>query len=403
MAQKTLENIFDSYLSSNKVFNNKEALTIRFNPGTISHRNTQIEQLGTILAPSLKNDRPSNVFIYGTTGTGKTLVSKYVIEELLKMAKKSNSNIITLYVNCKMKRVADTEYRLLAYLCEQLGKRVPATGLPTDQIYKTFFSALEERKGVVILLLDEIDSLIYKVGDELLYNLTRINQEILKSKVAIIGISNDLSFTENLDARVKSSLSEEELIFPPYNAMQLQEILTERSKIAFSKGVLGEGVISKCAALAAQEHGDARRALNLLRVAGELAEREGAEKITEKHVDLAESKIDMEHVLEAVKTMPKQSKAVLLSVIRLNFKKFQKVTSGDIYDDYNKIAMNVGFKPLTQRRVSDLISELEMLSIINSRTISRGRQGRTRIIQLAITSKVLEKVNEYLKKEFYLS
>ncbi|NOQ56046.1 MAG: ORC1-type DNA replication protein [Nanohaloarchaea archaeon] len=400
MGQKTLKNLFETYMNSKTLFKDKNSLTIRYTPDTVPHREEQINMIGGILAPALKGDRPSNIFIYGMTGTGKTLVTQYVVNQLKEIASSNNVTINVLYVNCKMKRVADTEYRLIAYLAGLLGKKVPATGLPTDQVYKIFFEALEEKTGVVILVLDEIDALIEKVGDELLYTLTRINQDIDNSKVTIVGISNNLSFTENMDARVKSSLSDEEMIFPPYNALQLKDILLERADIAFNEDVIEDGVIQKCAALAAQEHGDARRALNLLRVAGELAERQNMTKITIGHVDCAESKIDLDHIVEAVKTQPKQSKILLKTILMLSEKSSEYIFTGDVFDLYVTLCDKIGIKPLTQRRISDLIAELDMLSIINTKVISRGRHGRTRTIRLAISGKVYTKVSEYLNNEF---
>jgi len=113
-----------------------------------------------------------------------------------------------------------------------------------------------------------------------LYNLTRLNSELSQSQISIVGISNNLTFLDELDPRVRSSLSEEEIVFPPYNAVQLQEILRKRAKEVFREGVIrDEDVITKCAAFAAREHGDARRALDLLRVSGELAERENSPKV----------------------------------------------------------------------------------------------------------------------------
>ena len=132
---------------------------------------------------------------------------------------------------------------------------------------------LDGRATLMIVVLDEIDFLVKKHGDELLYRLTRANEELSSSKISVIGITNDLKFVDNLDPRVRSSLGEVELVFPPYNASQLEDILNDRARIAFRPGVIRSGVISLCAALAAREHGDARRALDLLRVAGEIAER----------------------------------------------------------------------------------------------------------------------------------
>jgi len=387
-------------MNSKTLFKDKNALTIKYTPDTVPHRDDQINQIGSILAPALRGDRPSNIFIYGMTGTGKTLITQYVVDQLKESAASNNINISVLYVNCKMKRVADTEYRLIAYLAGLLGKDVPPTGLPTDQVYKIFFEALEENTGVVMLILDEIDALVEKVGDEFLYTLTRINQDADNSKVTIIGISNNLSFTDNMDARVKSSLSDEELIFPPYNAIQLKDILSERASISFSENVITDGVIQKCAALAAQEHGDARRALNLLRVAGELAERQNMDKVTENHVDCAESKIDMDHIIEAVKTQPKQSKLILKVILSLTDKASDCIYTGDVFDLYVTFCDKVGLKPLTQRRISDLIAELDMLSIINTKVISRGRHGKTRTIRLALSGKVHSRVAEFLNSEF---
>lgn len=403
MSQKTIQDLFTDYMNKQPIFSNKKALTISYTPEDVPHRDDQINQLGLILAPALKNDRPSNVFIYGATGTGKTLITTYVTNQLEIAATKAESDLHIMYVNCKMKRVADTEYRLLAHLANILGKEVPATGLPTDHVYKIFFDALEEREGVIILIIDEIDALISKVGDELLYNLTRINQELQNIKISIIGISNNLSFTDYMDARVKSALSEEELVFPPYNAVQLQDILFSRAKIAFSEDKIKEGVLSKCAALAAQEHGDARRALDLLRVAGELTERNNDTQITEKHVDMAESKVDMDRIMEVVKTQPKQSKAVICSIFTLlDGTTKEKILTGEVYDTYKNICSQISLKPLTQRRISDIITELDMLSIISAKVISKGRYGRTREIGIAISKDIHSRIMDYLKKEFYL-
>lgn len=401
MPQMNLQTIFQQYVKKiTPIFKDRNALTAHFTPQTIPHREKQIETLASILAPALKGSRPNNVFIYGATGTGKTLVTKHVTQELEKISFQTSNQVKVLYLNCKMRKVADTEYRLLAELCRLLGQEVPATGLPTKEIYNVFFSTIDFKECVYIIVLDEIDALVKKMGDEFLYNFTRINQELEKSKVAIVGITNDLSLIDILDPRVKSSLSEEEILFPPYNALELQDILKQRSMIGFNEGVLSPEVIPKCAALAAQEHGDARKALDLLRVAGEIAERNNETKITEKHVDLAQQKIDYERVIEAVKTQPRQSKAVLWSVIKMIDTNGQDIQTGDVYSVYEKVCRNSGLNILTQRRVSDLIGELDMLGIINARIISKGRYGRTRQIKLSISPDIERKIREILEKEF---
>lgn len=397
MAQLNLKDVFREYSRKESVFANKDVLSNRHVPGTIPHREDKIKQIAKIIAPALRGQRVSNIFIYGTVGTGKTVSVKYATSELGKLDC-PHEKVKTIYINCKMKNVSDTEYRLLAELSRCLGREVPATGLPTDHIYRTFFEELDTKDRSVILILDEIDALVKKIGDGILYNLTRINQDLNKAKLSIIGISNDISFTEALDPRVKSSLSEEEIIFPPYNATQLKDILNQRAGEAFSRGVLAHGVISKCAALAAQEHGDARRALDLLRIAGEIVERGGGFKITTEHVDMAESKLDLDRTVEVVRAQPKQSQAVLSGIIKLSEDKHEKIQTGDVFSIYERICLENGLKVLTQRRVSDLIGELDMLGIINVRVISRGRYGRTREIRTGLSGNVLDKVKNTLRE-----
>ena len=401
MSQSNLKSMFSSYVDKDSVFKNKDALTTNWKPDNILHRDEQIDELASILAPSLKGNDPSNVFVYGSVGTGKTLVVKHVTEELKTVADDKEIDVNIIYINCKMKKVADTEYRLLAKLARQLGEEVPSTGLPTDEIYNRFFEALQNQKGVVVIALDEIDALVKKVGDEFLYNLTRINDDLEETKVSILGISNDLNFTDYMDSRVKSSLSEEEIIFSPYNAIELREILKERTDKAFVEDTLADGVISKCSALAAQEHGDARRALDLLRVAGELAERSEVERIEKDHVDTAQSKIERDRVVETVRSQPKHSKLVLYTILDMTSDE-DEIATGDVYSEYKGICEDLEISELTQRRVSGLISELDMLGVINAKVISKGRYGRTRQIGVDLSENIRERLEDMVEEKFYM-
>lgn len=396
MTQQTLKDIFIQYKEKNdSIFSDKDVLSHNFIPQTTKHREGQIKQLADILTPVLKGRGTSNCFLYGKTGTGKTLVAKHVTREL----EDSTDQVKILYVNCKMKGVSDTEYRILATLSRMLGEDVPPTGLPTDEVYNLFYQSVQNLNKAIILVLDEIDALVEKIGDEILYNLTRMNQDI-QTNVSIIGVSNSVSFLDNLDPRVKSTLSEEEIIFPPYNSNQLTDILKQRCETAFNNGSLDFGVIKKCSALAAQEHGDARKALDLLRIAGELAERSGAEKVLIKHVDLAEDKLDKDRLLEIVRSQPKQSLAVLSAILKLSEKGGEDIQTGDVFSVYENISQNAGLKTLTQRRVSDLIAELDMLGVINTRVVSKGRYGRTREIRTLLGKSIVKKIKEILKNNY---
>jgi cell division control protein 6 len=383
--------IFESFLHRQPLFKNKEALRHSYTPDELPHREEEINALATILAPALKGETPSNILIYGKSGTGKTIVSKFICRGLRETGKKYGVPISTVYLNCE---VTDTQYRVLANLAKHFGENVPFTGWPTDKVYAAFKEAVDERRQNVIIILDEIDRLVSKGGDRVLYNLTRINSELQRARVSIIGISNNLKFTSYLDTRVQSSLGEEEIIFKPYNAKQLEDILKQRAELAFEPGVLDEYVIPLCAALAAREHGDARRALDLLRVSGEVAERENAEIITEIHVRKANEKIERDNVVEAVRTLPTQSKVLLYAVILLEERGTKFITTGKIYQVYKSLCRAVSIDSLTQRRISDLISELDMLGILNSTVISKGRYGRTREIKLEVPLKDIKRVVE---------
>lgn len=400
-------NMFVQYLEQEDIFNDKKTLSSSFTPQKISHRDVELQHLGSILAPVLKGYYPNNIFVYGTCGTGKTICAKFIISQLQEIVKQNGRSLRTIYINCKMKKVADTEYRLFAQLLKDMGECVPDTGLPTDVLYRRFFEKVDSKPSTLIIILDEIDALVKKVGDDFLYNLTRINQELKRSHITIIGVTNDLSFRDNLDLRVKSSLSEEEILFKPYNAAQLRDILSERAKAGFKPSAVSDTVLSKCAALAAQEHGDARRALDLLRVAGEIAERSGESIITEYHIDLAQQKLDMDRVTETVRGQPSQSQAVLYAIIKSQGKISnqkgwvdKRLLTGDVFDAYLNICKANNLKPLTQRRVSDLIGELDMLGIITAKVISKGRYGRTRDISLAMKDEPLSKVKSLLQERF---
>jgi len=390
-----LDKIFDS-VGSRSLFKDKQVLQSNYSPEDISHRDKQIEYIASILAPSLLGQKTSNLFVYGKTGSGKTLSVQHVANELTKRAK--DSKILRIeYLNCKLKKVADTEYRILAELIKKLGGSVPATGLPTDQVYLKFLDILENsEEKIFILILDEIDQAVKKISDGFLYNLTRLNSELSNVQICIVGISNDLRFLDMIDQRVRSSLSEEEIVFPPYNAVQLQDILRKRSNQAFKKNVVSEGVIAKCAAFAAREHGDARRALDLLRVAGEITERESGKDIEIKHMDLANDKIERDKILEIIETEPKQFQLVLFSIFELIRQTKESIFTGNIYSYYSELCKKVNCDVLTQRRVSDILAEFDMLGLINARVISKGRQGRTREIKLAIPENLLEGAREIL-------
>ncbi|WP_323677462.1 orc1/cdc6 family replication initiation protein [Halorubellus sp. PRR65] len=428
--------LFDDLLSGEPIFENKEVLRPSYTPHELPHRKEQINKMATILVAALRGETPSNILIYGKTGTGKTASAKFVSQELESTSQRYDVPCEVEYINCE---VTDTQYRVLAQLANKFieeneryidgriddlealledveeqrpsevlpetefdstdaveeriaqleadreeFEEVPMTGWPTDRVYSVFFDAVDYHERVVVIMLDEIDKLVEKSGDDTLYNLSRMNSELQNSRVSIMGISNDLKFTDFLDPRVKSSLGEEEIVFPPYDANQLRDILQHRADVAFKSEALTDDVIPLCAAFAAQEHGDARRALDLLRTAGELAERDQAESVDEAHVRKAQDKIELDRVVEVVRTLPTQSKLVLFSIISLEKNGVHNINTGEVYNIYKRLCEEIDADVLTQRRVTDLISELDMLGIVNAVVVSKGRYGRTKEISLSV-------------------
>ncbi|WP_281275783.1 Cdc6/Cdc18 family protein [Halosimplex halophilum] len=432
--EEASQGLFDDLLAGDPIFENKEVLRPSYTPRKLPHREEQINNMATILVTALRGDSPSNILIYGKTGTGKTASAKFVSTELESTSQKYEVPCEVEYINCE---VTDTQYRVLAQLAnkfiekneavideeldaledlrerarddpaaladteydsvaavedriEQLEddrdsfEQVPMTGWPTDRVYSTFFDAVDYHERVVVIMLDEIDKLVEKSGDDTLYNLSRMNSELERSRVSIMGISNDLKFTDFLDPRVKSSLGEEEIVFPPYDANQLRDILEHRAEVAFEGDALTDDVIPLCAAFAAQEHGDARRALDLLRTAGELAERDQTDDVNEDHVRKAQEKIELDRVVEVVRTLPTQSKLVLFAIIMLEKNGVHNINTGEVYNVYQRLCEEIDVDTLTQRRVTDLISELDMLGIVNAVVVSKGRYGRTKEISLSV-------------------
>ncbi|MEM2059069.1 MAG: orc1/cdc6 family replication initiation protein [Thermoproteota archaeon] len=370
-----------------RIFKDRERLRPDYVPENLPHREREINRLAEILAPAVKGARPSNAFIYGLPGTGKTAVTRYVLRKIDSYSKNyaPSVGLRFAYINC---RNENTNYRVLFTLCCCLDEKVPFTGLSTAELFRRFVRTLNTQRMLFFVVLDEVDFLVKVSGDDVLYKLTRINPELHEARLSIIGITNDLNFVEYLDPRVKSSLGEEELVFRPYTTEELADILLQRARTAFNEGVLEESVIPLCASLAAREHGDARRALDLLRVAAEIAEREGSPRVLEEHVRRAYGEIEKDRAVEIVKSMPLHTKLVVAAVYLLRNKKCE-ATTGEIYDAYKSLCRKLMMDELTQRRISDILNELDMLGVVNAKVTSKGRYGRTKVVRLAISEKAL--------------
>ena len=399
MDDDILNTIFDSAIKNKNIIRNRQVLTIDYVPDKLLFRTKESTAIAQSLSVILKKGRPSNLLIFGKPGTGKTAVVKNVIEHLYKKTNELDINLRVPFINAKN---SNTPYKILYEIAELLGinkegkMQVYFTGLSMSEATDRILDFIRRRSIKVVIVIDEIDSLVNRKGDDILYNFTRANERISSDQfITLIGISNSLTFKDKLDPRVKSSLSEEELVFNPYTIEQLKQILIDRCKLAFYDNVIPIGVINLCAAIAGRETGDARKAIDLLRVAAEIAERSMTMKISEDHIRSAQQKIDSDTNYEILRNSTLHTKLVILSII-----KSKNGSTGEIYTIYQYFCSKIQQEALTQRRMTQIVGELDQLGLITTNIVNQGRYGRTQRIKLHIH---ISSVKQAIKNDPILS
>jgi cell division control protein 6 len=384
-----IDDLLNAAEAGKSIIKNRDILHFTYIPDIILHRKSEQEQVTQSLLPILKQSRPSNLLVYGKPGTGKTLVVKKVLSKIQERVEKSKFPIKLVYSNSKEET---TLYGLLVSLGRQLDlneKELPTTGLAISEVFKRLLAKIDEGKLNAIFVIDEIDylaQLVAKTGKDILYQLTRANERLTQGSLTLVGISNDLTFKEKLDPRVISSLGEEEVVFTNYDVEQIKKILEERIVESFIENSVEEPALNLIAALAGGEHGDARRAIDLLRVAGELAERQQSDKVTAEHVREANQKMEENKEEKSLKSFPLHEKLVLISIMKANGS-----STGEIYSSYKNLCITVRKDELTQRRITQMLSEIELSGLISGRLIHQGIHGRTKKYKLTISSEMIKK------------
>ena len=392
-----VEKLLEAAITGKSLIKNRTILHHTYIPNNIYHRDLEQEKVTQSLIPILKQFRPSNLLVYGKPGTGKTLVVRRILSKIQERVEKTNFPIKLVYANSKEET---TLYGLLINFGRQLGlneKELPSTGLSISEVFKRLLHTIDQGKLNTVFVIDEIDflaHLVSKTGNDILYQLTRANDRLQNGSLTLVGISNDLTFKERLDPRVISSLGEEEVVFTNYSVDQIHKILEDRIQSAFVGDAVEKSALNLCAAMAGREHGDARRAIDLLRVAGEIAEREQQDKVTEEHVRQASQKIEEDKETIVLQSYPLHEKLVILGVMKAS-----GASTGEIYTAYKDLCKLVRQKELTQRRVTQMLSEIELSGIISGRIIHQGIHGRTKKFKLTVSP---ETIKQTLKKDLSL-
>ena len=364
-----------SFVPNTSIFQNREALLEEWTPETLVGRDEELKRYHAALQPVINNETPSNVFLYGKSGVGKTAATRYLLGTLEEDATNvPELELTTIEVNCDG---LNTSYQVAVKLVNELrepGRQISNTGYPQASVYEFLFDELNACGGTVLIVLDEVDHI---EDDSLLYKLPRArsNGDISETKLGVIGISNDLDFRNQLSSKVRSSLCEKEVSFSAYDANELRLVLEQREGVAFQDDVLEDGVIAMCAAYGAKDSGDARKALDLLLEAGDVARENGSEMITEAHVEAARERIQTDQVVEGIQNYSQHGKLVLYALTRLHERGETPARTREVMEMYEKVAHSKGMSPVSERSVRDYLGELAQLGIASSAEHNRGKSG----------------------------
>ena len=354
-----------------------------------SVRDAEIKELSSHFAPIFRQDHPCHLAIWGKTGTGKTLTFTYFLKLLTEMCQTSGIPIRHVHLDLSNPRPCFRALNDLACLLNA-SKRYEK-GISLEEMMFHIERKLSRYHGYLVLFIDEVDNVRHDKDNFMTFLVRRLPQQV-PAKVILVLASNRLNWPDQLDPRVKSFLRINELVFEPYNAIDLQHILRIRVEKALDAGSVEPGVIEKIAALACREHGDARKAVQLLAKSAYWAEKAGS-RLTSEIIDQAANELETDRYLTMVRSAPTQMKAVMAAVIEATRRREKEVLgTGEAYEAYQGFCRRTDIRALTGRAFGDLLAELDLYCLIRCRVISRGRYGRSREIHMDLPEEFVEQI-----------
>ncbi len=367
----------EPFTKDSTIFRDENVLRDSHTPETLIERDEELAAYQSALRPVVNGAQPKNLFLYGQTGVGKTLATKLVLERLCTdLEPMDDVDLHTVFLNCKS---LSSSYQVAANLVNEFREpdnQIKTTGYPSGMINQMLWDHLNELDAShCLIVLDEVDSI--GNDDDILYQVPRSNDNGLvdSTQVGVIGISNDFTFRDNLSARVKDSLCDEEILFSPYDANQLRRILEQRAEQAFHDGVLDDNVIPLSAAFAGQSSGSARQALRRLYKAGDIARDQGATIVTEDHIRLADHAVERDKVWEELLRVPTHSKLTLYALLMLEAEGELPAKRSAIYKRYRIAATRIDIDPRTDRTVHDRLSHLTLKGFLDVEEKNKGPKG----------------------------
>ena len=362
------------------VFKDQGKLSFDYLPESMPHREKQMQRLFQLFRPLLEANVPSNAFLYGSVGTGKTHLSRKFCNELVKRAQGTGRAIDHVLVNCRQ-RIGDDAV-LLAIL-KSYDSRFPDRGFSISEKLNVLRTWLEKRNSNLVLTLDEVDALLKKSGSNLIYTFSRFGEEHAggKGHISLILISQKTDALDYLDKAALSTFRRTSAVeFGKYVREELRDIIQIRADLAMHPGCVDADVLDLISDIAS-EFGDARYAIEILWNAGLLADEESAEEIGVEHVRAAKASIhptDMEERLKALD----RSKALVLLAIARKMKRKAYISTGDAEASYAIVCEEYKVKQRGHTQFWKYLKDLDALGLIDAKISGEGVVGKTTLISL---------------------